>query len=218
MLKKFSLFIGCFSLIAMIACSSNDVAGGTIDPNTLAIASSSSIDESSSSSHDTNRSDVDPDIKAESSSDSDIYPDTPITSSSSSIEESVIESRNFDIKYIGFSKEDGSYLQPVNIPNAYKWIEGDSVNVTLDVHMNIPCETDMLESFVEFVNSRGIVTALSEDTLYVDIPQSQEFSYDCTCTAMISFTLDKEYSGFNFAIFDHKDKMSVKEKIKKVDN
>jgi len=213
MLKKFSLFIGSLSLIGMIACSSsNDVAGGTIDPNTLAIASSSSIDESSSSSQDTNRSDVNPDIKAESSSDSDIYPDSPITSSSSSIEESVIESRNFDIEYIGYSKDGGVNLLPGKSPTASKLIEGDSVNVALlGVHLNLPCDTSMLDSFVEFVNSRGIITALSEDTLYVDIPQSEELTYDCVCSTKIFFTLEKEYADFSYAIFNHKDKMSVNE-------
>ena len=203
MLKKFSLFIGSLSLIGMIACSSsNDVAGGTIDPNTLAIASSSSIDESSSSSHDTNRSDVDPDIKAESSSSSSDYPGTLIP----------INSRNIVIDYIGHSKDGGVNLLPGKSPIASKLIEGDSVNVTLlGVHLNLPCDTSMLDSFVEFVNSRGIITALSEDTLYVDIPQSEELTYDCVCSTTIFFTLDKEYADFSYAIFNHKDKMSVNE-------
>ena len=218
MLKKFLLFTGCFSLIAMIACSSNDVAGGTIDPNTLAAASSSSIAENKSSSSTKNNADEGPDIKTESSSDSDIYPDNPFYSSSSN-KGIYIESRNFDIKYNGPDTEDGVYIQPVPSAAAYKSIEGDSVSVTLqNVSLASPCETDMLESFVEFVNSKGVSTALNGDTLYANMPQSQEFSYDCAYSVTIFFTLDKEYSDFSYAIFDHKDKMSVKEKIKKVDN
>ena len=54
MLKKFSIAIGSLFAVLVVACSSNeasDIAGGTIDPNTIAANSSSSIaaDESSSS-------------------------------------------------------------------------------------------------------------------------------------------------------------------------
>ena len=202
MLKKFSLFIGSLSLIGMIACSSsNDVAGGTIDPNTIADASSSSIAESSSS-FNTNHADIEPGLKTESSSSSSDYPGTLIS----------INSRNIVIDYIGYSKDGGVNLLPGKSPTASKLIEGDSVNVALlGVHLNLPCDTSMLDSFVEFVNSRGIITALSEDTLYVDIPQSEELTYDCVCSTTIFFTLDKEYADFSYAIFNHKDKMSVNE-------
>ena len=54
MLKKFSIAIGSLFAVLVVACSSNeasDIAGGTIDPNTIAANSGSSIaaDESSSS-------------------------------------------------------------------------------------------------------------------------------------------------------------------------
>ena len=54
MLKKISIAIGSLFAVLVVACSSNeasDIAGGTIDPNTIAANSSSSIaaDESSSS-------------------------------------------------------------------------------------------------------------------------------------------------------------------------
>lgn len=54
MLKKFSIAIGSLFAVLVVACSSNeasDIAGGTIDPSTLAVNSGLSIaaDESSSS-------------------------------------------------------------------------------------------------------------------------------------------------------------------------
>ena len=42
MLKKFALAVSSISSIFMVACSSDNVAGGTIDPNSIAEASSSS--------------------------------------------------------------------------------------------------------------------------------------------------------------------------------
>lgn len=230
MLKKFFLFTGCFSLIAMIACSSNEsVAGGTIDPNTIAIASSSSFDEISSSSFDESSSsssdrnsadDNGPIPEAESSSASDRYPDVePFPDSSASFEDSFIKSRNLHIKYGTVFDGNGKNFLPVDPTAAYIQIEGDSVNVSLqNLRLDIPCDTTMLEKFVKRINSYGLATALSEDTLYVSVPLSDDMSYGCICSATIFFTLDKEYSDFGYVIFNHKDKLSVKEKTKKVDN
>ena len=45
MLKKISLAVSSVAALFWVACSSNDVAGGTIDPNTLAENSSSSTED-----------------------------------------------------------------------------------------------------------------------------------------------------------------------------
>ena len=229
MLKKFFLFTGCFSLIAMIACSSNEsVAGGTIDPNTIADGSSSSTIESSSSSivesssssfaesssSDFSNAIENPEPKTESSSSSELNPDIkPIPISSSSFEGIDIESRNLDIKYGSVFDGNGKNLLPVDPTAAYKQIESDSVNVSLqNLRLDIPCDTTMLGKFVKRINSYGLATSLSEDTLYVSVPLIDDMSYKCLCSATIFFTLDKEYSDFSYVIFNHKDKLSVREK------
>ena len=59
MLKKFALVVSSISSIFMVACSSDTVAGGTIDPNSIAEVSSSSQMSSSA---------VAPDVELSSSS------------------------------------------------------------------------------------------------------------------------------------------------------
>ncbi len=96
MLKKFSIAIGSLFAVLVVACSSNeasDIAGGTIDPSTLAANSSLSIaaDESSSSLSETENG-VDvvvPNTESSSSGESN-HSIKPIESSSS--ERTVIES------------------------------------------------------------------------------------------------------------------------------
>ena len=232
MLKNLILITGSLSLIVMMACSSNEnMAGGTIDPNTLALNSSSSNETSSSSSdrggdsktlssssHDI---DVDPITMSSSSDDSKNLefssssrsePDIIRTESSSSTTVEIIETRNFSIQCLEeINRESNGELIVVPDlpePSAYKSVEGDSTNVTLsNIYFDVPCNADQRSEFLESTNAS---TALVADTLYVTTIRSKGVLYDCGCIAIVDFTLSKEYS-FGYTVFDQKEVLPVKE-------
>ena len=201
----------------MVACSGNDVAGGTIDPNTIAAKSSDSkeVSDASSSSE-----------KASVWSSSSNAVVTPTFSSSelsdamSSSSESVDvtdspKARNFSIQCV----EDVIYVDlnapavasDVGSPVAYKRVEGDSVNLSLqNIYFDVPCDAEQQKIFMDEVNSDNPVVGFEFDTLYVNFSRSKGMVYDCSCAANATFTLDKAYSDFNYTVFDLKDPIIVK--------
>ncbi len=239
MLNKIAYALSVLFPVLMAACSSDNVAGGTIDPNTVAENSSTSSEEdvvlSSSSEYPVVTSDISSSSsskevaslssssnKANVLSSSSNAVVTPTYSSSEQIEGASSSSdaidvpdfptaRNFTIQCV----EDVVYVDlnapavtpDVGEPVAYKRVEGDSVNLSLqNVYFDIPCDAEKQKEFMEKVNP---VVGFEYDTLYVNFSRSKGMVYDCSCAAKATFTLDKVYSYFNYTVFDQKQPILV---------
>lgn len=237
MLNKVIFSVSPIIALLWVACSSDNVAGGTIDPNTVAENSSTSSEEDVVLSSSSENSVVTPDISSSSSSkevaslssssnkanvlsSSSNAVVTPTFSSSelsdamsSSSEEVDVtvfpRARNFSIQCV----EDVVYVDlnapavtpDVGEPVAYKRVEGDSVNLSLqNVYFNVPCDAEQQKIFMDEVNSDNPVVGFETDTLYVNFSRSKGMVYDCSCAAKATFTLDKVYSEFNYTVFDLK--------------
>ena len=133
MLKKFALVVSSISSIFMVACSSDTVAGGTIDPNSIAEISSSSEISSSAVAPDVELSsssvgggkDVPPVELSSSSNIADI-----VIESSSSIEIIVVESSSsiVDSKDVSSSSIEDKDLWPDPIPVSSSSESSDTIN------------------------------------------------------------------------------------------
>ncbi len=213
MLNKIAYALSSLFPVLVAACSGNDVAGGTIDPNTIAAKSSDSkeVSDASSSSEkasvwsSSSNATVTPTFSSSEQSDA-------LSSSSESVD--VTESpkaRNFsiqcveDVVYVDLSAP--AVTPDVGEPVAYKRVEGDSVNLSLqNVYFDIPCDAEKQKEFMEKVNP---VVGFEYDTLYVNFSRSKGMVYDCSCAAKATFTLDKVYSYFNYTVFDQKQPILV---------
>lgn len=187
MLKKFVFSVTAFSIAFMAACSDDSaggsLAGGTIDPNSIAEVSSSS-------------NDVDTIAVSSSSEDKGNLPDVPLEESSSSIEIIVVESSSsiVDSKDVSSSSIEDKDLWPDPIPvsssselsdtinpesplvyclgevyeldtsdqkkdfgftpSAQKYVEQDWGHVTLmDVALEVPCAASSREMFLKMQTS-----------------------------------------------------------------
>ena len=242
MLNKVIFSVSPIIALLWVACSSDNVAGGTIDPNTVAENSSTSSEEDVVLSSSSENPVVTPDNSSSSSSkevaslssssnkanvlsSSSNTIVTPTYSSSEQIEGMSSSSdaidvpdfpraraRNFSIQCI----EDVIYVDldvpqvasDVGSPVAYKRVEGDSVNVSLqNVYFDIPCDAEKQKEFMEEVPNP--IIGFETDTLYVNFSRSKGMVYDCSCAAKATFTLDKAYSYFNYTVFDHKQPILV---------
>ena len=237
MFKKLAFVSGSLFLMLVVACADDNVAGGgTIDPSTFAQESSSSMRaadiESSSEDSETKNglsfsisssSDAAYVPKDESSSScedcgNDI---APIVRSSSSLREQsdvVVTARNFSLKcsedVVHVDPEEPAVSKDVLAPYASKSIAADSVNVLISDYFKIPCDKSEAKAFVDEVNeSEKNAFDIAGDTLYVDIARSKSFAYECTCVALVKFTLDVDYSGLQYTVFD-KRKAILLEKLK----
>ena len=133
MFKKFALAVSSLSSIFMVACSSENVAGGTIDPNSIAEISSSSEISSSAVAPDVELSsssvgggkDVPPVELSSSSNNVDI-----VIESSSSIEIIVVESSSsiVDSKDVSSSSIEDKGLVPDPIPVSSSSESSDTIN------------------------------------------------------------------------------------------
>jgi hypothetical protein len=211
MLNKIAYALSSLFPVLVAACSGNDVAGGTIDPNTIAAKSSDSkeVSDASSSSEkasvwsSSSNATVTPTFSSSEQSDA-------LSSSSESVD--VTESpkaRNFsiqcveDVVYVDLSAP--AVTPDVGEPVAYKRVEGDSVNLSLqNVYFDIPCDAEKQKVFMDEVNSDNPVVGFELDTLYVNFSRSKGMVYDCSCAANAFFTLDIIYSEFNYTVFDLK--------------
>lgn len=231
MLKKFSIAIGSLFAVFLIACSSDeasDIAGGTIDPNTIAANSSSSVDirmdspieipngdnnsiriESSSS----ERSVIESSSSCEDGGNG-IDP-IPVSSSSELRDGDIAHAGDFSIQCVDdviYVKLDSAVAPDVAGPEAFKHIEGDSVKFVLqNVYFAIPCEGEAQKQFLQGVNEGHPVVSSEGDTLYVAFSRSKGWDYGCECAAKATFTLDKAYSGINYTVFDQKETLPVQE-------
>lgn len=197
MLNKFSLAVGSLFSMFVLACSNENVAGGTIDPNSIAEKSSSSAD-----------------IDVNLSSSSDIE-DKPDLSSSSVGNKGIILSSSSKGVYGPLFPENFS-MQCVDddagSPAASMRVDGDSIRVSLmNASFRIPCDKQKREEFIKSVNERGPIIGIENDTIYVNFTRSKGMVYDCNCAAKASFSLDKIYSDFTYMLFDQEQTIFVQE-------
>lgn len=231
MLNKVIFSVSPIIALLWVACSSDNVAGGTIDPNTVAQNSSTSSEKDVVLSSSSENPVVTPDNSSSSSSkevasfSSSSNKANVLSSSSNAVVTPTYSSdaidvpdfprpraRNFSIQCI----EDVIYVDldvpqvasDVGSPVAYKRVEGDSVNVSLlGVYFDIPCAAEKQKEFME--NVPNPIIGFETDTLYVNFSRSKGMVYDCSCAAKATFTLDKAYSYFNYTVFDHKQPILV---------
>lgn len=215
MLKKFAFAASSLFAVYMMACSSDNVAGGgSIDPNTIATKSSSSGDirtlPTSSAKN------------AESSSGVPVIDNgfNLIVSSSSSemFDGGIARTSDFSIQCV----DDVIYVDldapavaaDVAPPEAFKHVDDDAVEfVLLGVYFDIPCDEDQRDEYIEFLNTDdSFPIGHKGDTLYVTPLQSKGIDYACSCAAKATFTLDKNYSGINYTVFGQKETLLVQEK------
>ena len=185
MLKNLFLAIGALISISMVACSGDNVAGGTIDPNNQALASSTSEQPEperwSSSSDDGNPNDIKQEgdelssssskledrMEGSSSSDGTQKDLNPFVSSSSQRGQTnlIVRPRNFslecsvDVIYVDLAEipasETPSVSKDVLAPYASKSIAADSVNIMISDYFAIPCGESEAEAFVKQTNEPG---------------------------------------------------------------
>lgn len=238
MLRILFLAIGAIFFVCMVSCSGDDVAGGTIDPSTIALGESSSgnadVKEMSSSSCENCNINIRPNYDessssqradAGSSSSGGDERNTPIQeSSSSAMEQSdvIVTARNFslecsvDVIYVDLAEipasETPSVSKDVLAPYASKSVAADSVNILISDYFNIPCGESEAEAFMERANTPEYTSlGLNYDTLYVKVIRSKGMSYDCSCVARVQFTLDAEYSDIKYTVLEQRNAIQLKE-------
>ena len=238
MLRILFLAIGAFFSVCMVSCSGDDVAGGTIDPSTIALGESSSgnadVKEMSSSSCENCNINIRPNYDessssqradAGSSSSGGDERNTPIQeSSSSAMEQSdvIVTARNFslecsvDVIYVDLAEipasETPSVSKDVLAPYASKSIAADSVNIMISDYFAIPCGESEAEAFVKQTNEPGNASfGLAGDTLYVDVTRSKSMTYGCACVAQVKFTLDANNSGIQYTVFEQTEAIPLEE-------
>lgn len=231
MLKNFSIAIGSLFAVILIACSSDeasDIAGGTIDPNTIAANSSSSVDIRMDSPIENSNGDNNSIKIVSSSSERSVIESSsscedcgnsndpiPVSSSSELRDGDIAHAGDFSIQCVDdviYVKLDSAVAPDVAGPEAFKHIEGDSVKFVLqNVYFAIPCEEDAQKLFLQGVNEGGPIVSSEGDKLYVAFSRSKGWNYGCECAAKATFTLDKAYSGINYTVFDQKETLPVQE-------
>ena len=234
MLNKVIFSISPIIALLWVACSSDNVAGGTIDPNTVAENSSTSSEEDVVLSSSSENPVVTPDISSSSSS------KEVASLSSSSNKANVLSSSSNTIVTPTYSSSEqiegmSSSSDAIDVPDfptarnfSIQCIE-DVIYVDLDVpqvasDVGSPVaykrvEGDSVnvsllgvyfdipcdaEKQKEFMEEVSPVVGFESDTLYVNFSRSKGMVYDCSCAAKATFTLDKIYSEFNYTVFDLK--------------
>ena len=239
MLNKVIFSISPIIALLWVACSSDNVAGGTIDPNTVAENSSTSSEEDVVLSSSSENPVVTPDISSSSSS------KEVASLSSSSNKANVLSSSSNTIVTPTYSSSEqiegmSSSSEEVDVtvfPRARNfsiqciedviYVDLDVPQVASDVGSPVAykrVEGDSVnvsllgvyfdipcdaEKQKEFMEEVNPVVGFESDTLYVNFSRSKGMVYDCSCAAKATFTLDKAYSYFNYTVFDHKQPILV---------
>ena len=236
MLKNLFLAIGALISIGMVACSDDNVAGGTIDPNNQALASSTSEQPEpeiwSSSSDDGNSNGIKQEGDKLSSSSSKLEDRMEGSSSSSQYEKDInpfvssssqrgqsnliVRPRNFSLEcsvdVVKVDMDEPAVSSDVLAPYASKSVAADSVNILISDYFNIPCGESEAEAFMEWANTPEYTSlGLNYDTLYVKVIRSKGMSYDCSCVARVQFTLDAEYSDIKYTVLEQRNAIQLKE-------
>ena len=236
MLRNLFLAIGALISISMVACSGDNVAGGTIDPNNQALASSTSEQPEperwSSSSDDGNpngikqegdelsssSSKLEDRMEGSSSSDSTRKDINPFVSSSSQRGQTnlIVRPRNFSLEcsedVVKVDSDEPVVSSDVLAPYASKSVAADSVNILISDYFNIPCGESEAEAFMERANTPEYTSlGLNYDTLYVKVIRSKGMSYDCSCVARVKFTLDADYSDLKYTVLEQRNAIPLVE-------
>lgn len=193
MLKKFAFVVTTLSFAFMAACTddpaSGSLAGGTIDPNTIAEGSSSSSvpDERPIG---TSSSFVDSkEVSSSSIEDKDILPDpTPESSSAEWIPEQLAKEIVAECRDDMDKNDNANQNETVDgpggkHPEVYQ-IDGEDGFVTYLVEtVLLPCGI-VLES---------ITVSVEDDTLFVNLRQASDFPVtNCICKTRVSFKIEKD--------------------------
>ena len=239
MLNKVIFSVSPIIALLWVACSSDNVAGGTIDPNTVAENSSTSSEEDVVLSSSSETPVVTPDISSSSSS------KEVASLSSSSNKANVLSSSSNAVVTPTYSSSEqsdamSSSSEEVDVtvfPRARNfsiqciedviYVDLDVPQVASDVGSPVAyksVEGDSVnvsllgvyfdipcdaEKQKEFMEEVNPVVGFESDTLYVNFSRSKGRVYDCSCAAKATFTLDKAYSYFNYTVFDHKQPILV---------
>ena len=241
MLKKCTLAVSSLSSIFMVACSSDNVAGGTIDPNSIAETSSSSeggkdadvkpIETSSSIVVDTvavssssekdvvlssSSSQVGPkNMSSSSIEDKDLVPDPIPVSSSSAVDEdrsSSSEYHNLLVKAENFSLQCKEDASDSDSPSANYYVYEDAEVFRFEnVKFALPCDAEQRADFLNSVNEAGANVGLDGNVIYVNFIRSKGLDYACSCVADAGFKLPQYYPGIEYAVFDQQKPLQMKE-------
>ena len=234
MLNKVIFSVSPIIALLWVACSSDNVAGGTIDPNTVAENSSTSSEEdvvlSSSSEYPVVSSDISSSSSSKevaslssSSNKANVFSSssntivTPTYSSSDQIEGASSSSDAFDVPDFPTARnfsiqcvEDVVYVDlnaPAVTPDVGSPVAYKSVEGdSVNVSL-LGVYFDIpcdAEKQKEFMEEVNPIIGFETDTLYVNFSRSKGMVYDCSCAAKATFTLDKIYSEFNYTVFDLK--------------
>ena len=233
MLKKCTLAVSFISSIFMVACSSDTVAGGTIDPNSIAETSSSSeggkdadvkpIETSSSIVVDTvavssssekdvvlssSSSQVGPkNMSSSSIEDKDLVPDPIPVSSSSAVDEdrsSSSEYHNLLVHAENFSLQCRDDASDSDTPSANYYVYEDAEVVRFEnIKFALPCDAEQRADFLNSVNEAGANVGLDGNVIYVNFIRSKGLDYGCFCVADAGFKMDQFYPGIDSAVFDN---------------
>ena len=241
MLKKCTLAVSFISSIFMVACSSDNVAGGTIDPNSIAETSSSSeggkdadvkpIETSSSIAVDTvavssssekdvvlssSSSQVGPkNMSSSSIEDKDLVPDPIPVSSSSAVDEdrsSSSEYHNLLVHAENFSLQCRDDASDSDTPSANYYVYEDAEVVRFEnIKFALPCDAEQRADFLNSVNEAGANVGLDGNVIYVNFIRSKGLDYACSCVADAGFKLPQYYPGIEYAVFDQQKPLQMKE-------
>ena len=242
MFNKFSFAVGALFAVFVTACSSNDagdIAGGTIDPNTVAennsssdaadIESSNSADVvlsssekkvlSSSSSRDANDGSHTIRIESSSSGRSAIESSSSCKDCGNGIDPIDISSSSSELRDGGIARTNDFSIRCVDArdvreqASAYKSVAGDVVVFALqNVQFDIPCDAAERDEYIEFLNTEKPFPIGHEgDTLFVRPFLAEGIDYACSCAASASFSLDKNYFGIGYTAFGRQDSIPVQE-------
>ena len=241
MLKKCTLAVSFISSIFMVACSSDNVAGGTIDPNSIAETSSSSeggkdadvkpIETSSSIVVDTvavssssekdvvlssSSSQVGPkNMSSSSIEDKDLVPDPIPVSSSSAVDEdrsSSSEYHNLLVKAENFSLQCKDDASDSDTPSANYYVYEDAEVFRFEnIKFALPCDAEQRADFLNSVNEAGANVGLDGNVIYVNFIRSKGLDYACSCVADAGFKLPQHYPGIEYAVFDQQKPLQMKE-------
>ena len=234
MLNKVIFSVSPIIALLWVACSSDNVAGGTIDPNTVAENSSTSSEEDVVFSSSSETPVVSSDISSSSSS------KEVASLSSSSNKANVFSSSSNTIVTPTYSSSEqiegaSSSSDAIDVPDFPTarnfsvqciedviYVDLDAPQVASDVGSPVAyksVEGDSVnvsllgvyfdipcdaEKQKEFMEEVNPIIGFETDTLYVNFSRSKGMVYDCSCAAKATFTLDKIYSEFNYTVFDLK--------------
>lgn len=233
MLKKFAFIAESFLFLSVIACGGGETtAGGTIDPNAIAEASSSSemssssrvLDEDALSSSDNEANVIIESSSSHESVQSSSSLELPKGTSSSSINDGGLEPEpifetssssgynNLRAQTENFRLECKENAPDSDSPSAYYYVYNNAEVILFEnVNFNVPCDKEQREAFLNSVDEAGANVGLDGNTVYVNFMRSKGLEYGCSCVADAGFRLSQYYPGLEYAVFDQQEPLQLNE-------